>query len=561
MHSTTSTYLPNQQADNTQQSALDAAWAQFGDLTPSNDCHATHASPPFFQYAQGPFPGKGSMSQVFSENAASAPQRNMLKMTSRPRPLTTSQSRKQRSKPAQTSREQPFSKRPRISQNESNNQAQVVCDGVHEVCNSKTGSQSECCSSCPDDEPCAEPDCEVQCVAVPCFQLSCEQTVCTNTCLAAGMKNTKISSENSGSDRTTNWLESTWTPQVPRGVNQTNNLIDPALMVFENPDASGSPAPTTPSMGNNIETPCSPNTALPTPQLTSFPGQSTYPTQSGEILFGTGAIFNPSTEQWLNSSFENSNYNHGSMYYCPWTDCEQPFPSQQEWLPHLHRDHVDPQMRFGCPILAETCPPTIDANPLEHLQTYHGYNFDMNGNGFNCPASDCAPGDVFCNPAMLQNHFHHVHATPAQGPLQCRLNECEASFEDPHQLISHINEHHHLRIPKDDDIELEMSSQTANILASLSKAIAIENNTEFAGQGVSHCCKWKSADEVCGKICTSEEDLQKHIKYEHLEALDKNSGYKCQWDGCSRESRRGEKAGFSQRGKLERHMATHTGCK
>jgi hypothetical protein len=72
---------------------------------------------------------------------------------------------------------------------------------------------------------------------------------------------------------------------------------------------------------------------------------------------------------------------------------------------------------------------------------------------------------------------------------------------------------------------------------------------------------WKADNQVCGLICQSEVELQTHIKCNHLDSLDKSSGYRCLWEDCKRKEMPLEKQGFSQRGKLERHMATHTNCK
>jgi hypothetical protein len=72
---------------------------------------------------------------------------------------------------------------------------------------------------------------------------------------------------------------------------------------------------------------------------------------------------------------------------------------------------------------------------------------------------------------------------------------------------------------------------------------------------------WKTDDQVCGLICQSEVELQTHIKCNHLDSLDKRSGYRCLWEDCKRKEMPLEKQRFSQRGKLERHMATHTNCK
>lgn len=61
---------------------------------------------------------------------------------------------------------------------------------------------------------------------------------------------------------------------------------------------------------------------------------------------------------------------------------------------------------------------------------------------------------------------------------------------------------------------------------------------------------------VCGKVFSSTEELQRHVKEVHIAVLKKKTGYYCCWKSCGRRDR-----GFSQKGKVERHMQTHTGCR
>lgn len=70
-------------------------------------------------------------------------------------------------------------------------------------------------------------------------------------------------------------------------------------------------------------------------------------------------------------------------------------------------------------------------------------------------------------------------------------------------------------------------------------------------------CEWEGDTEAaCGRVFSSAEELQKHVKETHIAVLKKKTGYYCCWAGCGRRER-----GFSQKGKVERHMQTHTGCR
>ncbi|PMD48526.1 hypothetical protein L207DRAFT_414991 [Hyaloscypha variabilis F] len=491
--------------------------------------------------------------------------------------------------PIQTSRIRQVNKRQKIAHptrlSHDNPTAQATV-GVGDE-ESDAGLESECCSSCSDGIPCASPDCapcsEPGCNSktielIPCNKKSCEQPACTDQCLSTGIQGQEALLDVVPREHITSNSEPPWNPQKPRdmsrpGKGSLDGIFDPSLKVFDGPEyasASASPAPSTPPTGNTITaTPYGAATGLPITQNDFFSSQCVYSTHSGDVLSGTGAMFNSLSQAWPEQTFSQSNDpNCASMFQCTWDGCYMPFQSYEDWLPHLHKDHVDPQMVFGCPIQAESCPQTISTNPLDHLQIDHGFNFDMDTNSFSCPAPDCLPTETFCDPATLHNHFDHAHATPAQGGLRCRLEKTCDFFGDYSELFSHINEQHQLLpISRDDDIDLSLppepdSATTVRPDYSPEEGIA---NAEIGGTPTSdktvHYCMWKTDDQVCGLICQSEVELQTHIKCNHLDSLDKRSGYRCLWEDCKRKEMPLEKQGFSQRGKLERHMATHTNFK
>jgi hypothetical protein len=568
-NNTSRTHLTTPPHYDSVRNGYDGVWEQYGQYDFSSSDAPPSQVPPFFQTSQGPLPSDGRYgetptAQAFSSMPISIPQYAFTNIPSQTHP---SSSKRPRGRPPKTSKVEPYSKRQKVSTEPfTSNQTPATCAGQDE-CSSV--SQSSCCSSCSEGIPCAAPDCDAQRIAVvPCTKQGCEQPVCTSPCLPAAIQNQQIELDPGTvppSSRLSAWDNSAWNPEAPRASTQMNtdspeSLIDPALMAFDGPEYGyTSPAPKTPHLeDNNISTPYSPNNALPTPQFSSYHPQSTYASDSAAILSGTGTWSDPSVGQWQNQSFDTSNTGSGfSMFNCPWDGCQQPFPSQQDWIPHLHRDHVDPQMTFGCPLQGETCPPTIGSNPLDHLEADHGYHFDINSGGFSCPAPACPPGETFCNPAMLHNHFDHAHATPAHGSLRCQLDTCNTIFEGPQKLFAHINEHHQFLAPisNEGDIDLNSHGETVKLANNMS-------NAESSNEERPHACRWKNDDGFfCGLVCKSEDELQTHVKNEHLAHMGGKSGYVCQWEGCKRLEKRGDKLGFSQRGKLERHMSTHTGCK
>ncbi|KAE9376951.1 hypothetical protein N431DRAFT_368425 [Stipitochalara longipes BDJ] len=569
--------------------AFDRFWESYdGQPASSNEARPTQPAP-FFQFSgcgntQRPSttdPTQSLSSQTHVSQAGSSFRH----------PDTFNAAQWQSAGSTQTSRTQQVNKRQKIAHPTSlsyeDSTAQVLDERGDEE--SVAGPESECCSSCSDGIPCASPDCapcsEPGCNSktielIPCNKKACEQPACTDQCLSSGIQGQQALLGIVPKERVmSNLVEPPWNPQQPRDVSRfekgsLNGILDPALKVFDGPEyasasASASPIPTTPSMGNNVPTPYGTNTGMPTPQLGLFPGQSDYSSHSGDVLSGTGAIFNSLSQAWSEQTFSQSNDpNCASMFQCTWDGCYMPFQSYEDWLPHLHKDHVDPQMVFGCPIQAENCPQTISTNPLDHLQIDHGFNFNMDTNNFSCPAPNCLPTEIFCDPAMLHNHFDHAHATPAQGGLRCRLEKTCDFFGDYSELFSHINEQHQLPpISRDEEIDLSLPPPpdpaiTARPDYSPEEGIVdAETGGMSSGDETVHYCMWKTNAQMCGLICQSEVELQTHIKCIHLDSLDKRSGYKCLWEDCKRKEMPFEKQGFSQRGKLERHMATHTNFK
>jgi hypothetical protein len=269
------------------------------------------------------------------------------------------------------------------------------------------------------------------------------------------------------------------------------------------------------------------------------------------IRSGAGTHFNQPS--YISSG--SFSFNNGRSINCGWDECEQLFFSEEDFTSHLHEDHVDPQMTFDCPLQLDACPQNITSNPLTHLKAVHG--FDPNGNGYQCPAADCPP-QIFCNPADLHKHLDLAHATPATGSLQCGWNSCGDVFQDQLQLLNHLP--HHFLVPdipnKDKNVCIvDFPPATPQYPPTISENIVSNDK---------HTCKWKVGDQLCGQHMRDEGDLQEHIKDQHLSSMDSKTGYFCQWENCDRNlgaAATGKIAAFTQRQKLERHMASHTLCK
>jgi hypothetical protein len=298
-----------------------------------------------------------------------------------------------------------------------------------------------------------------------------------------------------------------------------------------------------------MDTPFSTGRGLPTPQFTGSSSHPSDPNASAPIVSGTGAMFD--TAGWVGSTFDDSTFGNGT-FNCAWAECQLPFSTQEEWSYHLHQAHVDPQMTFDCPLQSDTCPSNLSSHPLDHLQTAHGFDFSYNN--YSCPASACLEDEIFCNPAMLHNHFDQAHATPATGSLFCQWKACNSTFTDQRDLLHHLMEDHQLVYPTKAPSVGYGSNQPEP--AQYPTAIPDEELSEDEN-GCS--CQWHFDSGLCGVVCENPKALQDHITEQHLKSLNKSTGYYCQWANCNRE-KFGDKAGFSQRGKLIRHMQTHTIC-
>ena len=416
---------------------------------------------------------------------------------------------------------------------------------------------SECCSSCSEGSLCDEPDCEIQKDAVvPCTKQSCDVPVCPEPCLPRCIQ-----------EKPPSWETKTMPPgkkifarnSIPWGPQEgrasppllLNDEVRPAN--FNSPEStpanSGYLDPDTPSVTHQMEA----SMFGRVPSKHHLFGGSCKPTDStasAPAISGTGAMFD--TAGWVGSTFDDANLGSGS-FNCAWAECQRPFSTQEEWSYHLHQAHVDPQMTFDCPLQLGTCPSNLSSHPLDHLQVAHGFDFSYNN--YSCPAPACPEDETFCNPAMLHNHFDQAHANPASGLLFCQWNACNSTFTGQRDLLYHLTDEHHLVYP----------TQTPSVGHGPNHPETIQNSNAIPNEELSEVesgcsCQWNTASGICGVVCENPKELQDHITGKHLKSLNKSTGYYCRWNKCNR-AKFGDKAGFSQRGKLIRHMQTHTICK
>ncbi|RKF65858.1 Zinc finger protein 672 [Erysiphe neolycopersici] len=450
--------------------------------------------------------------------------------------------------------------------------------------------------------PCSEPGCDGDEIIVCNYGEDCTApAACTEDCFGSQITAQSVSSQRY-------WpLNEVKKAENPK---QLQNYTNPFQSYMATPI---SPSPTTPLLSND-STIYSPKAELPTPKGPFSPGNS-YQDLSENSYGNTKSYLGQSTrsascnefdQSWNNSDQYSCRQNSFSSFQCPWLDCSRLIETSEQWNEHFHQEHIDPQLAYTCPLHTESCSSFMASNSLAHLESEHGFDFSLNNqNGYRCPSESCQQSMELFNNISFHDHLDVAHATPSAGQLQCRLWACGNWFDDPNKLVSHAMQNHRIPVwskPADEQTStpepnllsyhIENQNQKENNLATeivaeegkknkkdfhqkLSQKLQeskipdsnINSMTKLTSEaGVdkysAHKCLWKDlCGIVCDTKCGSENELQNHIKESHLESLDNKTGYFCRWDGCIRESKLGSKAGFTQRGKLERHMATHTNFK
>lgn len=228
----------------------------------------------------------------------------------------------------------------------------------------------------------------------------------------------------------------------------------------------------------------------------------------------------PFTEQPMMSQPMNPGLD-SAQAVCSWTNCHQRFQTPIIRDQHVHTEHFHPQIKVPCS--QNDCAEFSGTDLPTHLKRNHDIMLGEEA----CFVENCSfdpNGDY-----SLEQHVDQKHSTPVGDGLFCGWAGCnEGSIAAPDEFATHLQVKHEVLI------------------------------------WASHECQWKDegSHHICGERFTSPKDLQEHTKTAHLAGLSKKVGYICRWDGCDRASKTDKnKLAFAQRGKLERHMQSHTKCK
>ncbi|KAF8474725.1 hypothetical protein BDZ91DRAFT_649933 [Kalaharituber pfeilii] len=206
---------------------------------------------------------------------------------------------------------------------------------------------------------------------------------------------------------------------------------------------------------------------------------------------------------------------------------------------HVVQTHIRPQIGFACQW--EACGEAEKdlSHLLDHVKASHTSNTNQ-GNGHVCLWQGC--NATFTNSEDLSHHLTNVHLQSPIGGLLCQWEACGIQADGPDGLTTHLHRDHFLSSIS------EASGSTTTSSASYC--------TPPLDQTL--VCQWAEVEggPICGKQFATADALQVHAKDDHIAILKKKTGYFCRWAGCTRREKE-----FSQKGKVERHMQTHTGFK
>lgn len=203
---------------------------------------------------------------------------------------------------------------------------------------------------------------------------------------------------------------------------------------------------------------------------------------------------------------------------------------------HVQEQHIKPQTSLHCQW--NHCEEDIDSSALlSHVKRKHSPARDEHV----CLWQGCDA--TFEDVDDLDRHLKGGHVS--NNELHCEWERCGATAVDPKDLSLHLQTDH-LMDPR--SISLN-DTPGSDHTAAHATSDAIEK----------YVCEWMlgQGEMACGMTFNSTGELQQHLKGFHLKMVTSKSDLVCCWRGCER----GPEKPFSQKGKLERHFVTHTGCR
>ncbi|KAI9761417.1 MAG: pumilio domain member 6 [Chaenotheca gracillima] len=229
----------------------------------------------------------------------------------------------------------------------------------------------------------------------------------------------------------------------------------------------------------------------------------------------------------------------GNLIQCHWGDeCNQEFYDLGDLNSHVFRTHVNPQNEIHCKwdhCDQSTIPEAISS----HVNQSHKLGEDE----LVCLWANCCAR--FKTAEELDSHLKTVHAQE----IYCQWDHCGTRANDPADLSSHLQVDHCI------DPQL-MSMQKGHPFTPSSGIVQSPNTEIKVCRWIDHGAEGAKIETTCGKTFKTAEELHLHVRIAHQSSMTAKSGYRCNWEDCSRDG-----GSFPQKSKLDRHLQVHTGCK
>lgn len=429
-----------------------------------------------------------------------------------------------------------------------------ITDNVHEPCTADDCTESPCEELCYTMPRLQSPyngwiDPQVAQVAGSLVAIQHNPSHHYNTGVAAANSHPSLDSfRNSGSSTT---FESTFTPS---GADYNNGLISVEM---------------TPA-SSSVQTPTSADDAYS--GFMSPPTKKVKQSPTATSMSNGFQSLDLSPDHFGFTSDPSIDPTQDLSWLCRWDTCNQRFEGNDLLSQHIHYEHLDGQLQLVCPI-AECHQPT-GPEPGLHLMNTHGLDVSQG----HCIWNGCQTDLHQLDQNQRHLHMDTVHAQPLNGQYTCNWEDCGVTATELSDFMSHLTNQHHM------DINSSLTTSTAQATFTASQyqpktntfATPVEDRTEKddsqedmrisphrSGRPSTGPiteatrCQWGA----CGQVFHTSDDLQDHLSAVHLKAtVKKDGGYYCHWAGCDRCDKEAKKEPFAQKGKLERHMLTHSGC-
>lgn len=115
--------------------------------------------------------------------------------------------------------------------------------------------------------------------------------------------------------------------------------------------------------------------------------------------------------------------------------------------------------------------------------------------------------------------------------------------------------------PSPPDLPMDLMALTSNDAGTqLRSTPPLVITPSSSGNQERHICQWVVAQDehtICGAEFTNTKEFHEHLCGFHIDKMASQTGFACLWDGCPRK----QDKPFVTRGKLRRHVSTHSVCK